>query len=220
MFGRHPRLAIDAFLGLPTDGLSSSIHSEYVIKLNDRLRSAYAKARETAVKTSETNKAYYDQKARSSVLQPGDRVLVRNVSIRGKQKLADKWEHSPYIVVSQPLEDIPVYEVKKEGSRFKKTRTLHRNLLLPFMSISDVPVEDKQMELDIVDDSGDLQTDVDVTDAEHVSVENGMNLNNDCSFSHSDISISGEQDDDEIQPEQSSRPIRTRRQPNWMSTGD
>ena len=38
---------------------------------------------------------------------------------------------------NQPNVDIPVYEVKREGSRHR-TRTLHRNLLLPFMSTTDV----------------------------------------------------------------------------------
>ena len=42
-------------------------------------------------------------------LEPGDRVLVRNIGLKGKQKLADHWEHSPYIVKRQPMEGIPVY---------------------------------------------------------------------------------------------------------------
>lgn len=83
MFGRHLRLAI-AFLGLPTDSLSFSIKSDYVVKLHDRLCSAYAKARQIASKTSATNKATYDDKAFSSVLRLGDQVLVWNVSIKGK----------------------------------------------------------------------------------------------------------------------------------------
>ncbi|KAH3861756.1 hypothetical protein DPMN_024706 [Dreissena polymorpha] len=40
MFGRHPRLAIDAFLALPTD----SLQSEYKRKLQDGLRFVYDKA--------------------------------------------------------------------------------------------------------------------------------------------------------------------------------
>ena len=77
-----------------------------------------------------------------------DRVLVRNVSLRGKQKLADKWEEHPYVIISQPDPTVPVYQVKREGDRYKKVRTLHRNLLLPFMSVTDVE-----------DTEADLQTD-------------------------------------------------------------
>lgn len=49
--------------------------------------------------------------------------------------MADKWEQHPYIVVSQPNAEIPVYEIKPEGSKVRRTRTMHRNLLLPFTSI-------------------------------------------------------------------------------------
>ena len=138
MFGRHPRLAIDALLGLPTDSISGASQSDYVVKLRDRMSTAYKKAQEIADKAGKRNKHHYDQRARSSLLAEGDRVLVRNVSLRGKQKLADRWESAPYIVLSQPNPDIPVYEVKREGARYKKSRTLHRNLLLPFMSTTDV----------------------------------------------------------------------------------
>ena len=37
MFGRHPRLAIDAFLGLSPDALSAQTQTEYVWKLQERL---------------------------------------------------------------------------------------------------------------------------------------------------------------------------------------
>ena len=57
------------------------------------------------------------------------------MGLRGKQKLADRWERQTYIVKCQPNPDIPVYEVLLEYFRSRKTRILHRNLLLPFMFI-------------------------------------------------------------------------------------
>ena len=48
MFGRHPRLAIDAFLELCPDALSCTDKTEYVIKLCERLHYAYEKAKEEA----------------------------------------------------------------------------------------------------------------------------------------------------------------------------
>ena len=45
-------------------------------------------------------------------------------------------ERSIYSVIEQPVSDIPVYRVRKESGSYK-VRTLHRNLLLPFMCISD-----------------------------------------------------------------------------------
>ena len=63
---------------------------------------------------------------------PGDRVLVRNVGIRGKKKIADKWEKEVHIVKEQPNPGIHVFIVKREHGR-GACRLLHRNLLLPFM---------------------------------------------------------------------------------------
>ncbi len=75
-----------------------------------------------------------DSRVRIRTLDVGDRVLVRNVLLRGKNKLADKWEHDPYIVREIPNNEVPVYRVRKESGK-GSVRTLHRNLLLPFMSI-------------------------------------------------------------------------------------
>lgn len=137
MFGRHPRLAVDAFLGLPSSEIPSpKSQADYADKLKSRLTAAYDLAKEQSKKAGSRYKRYYDQRVRYSALQPGDRVLVRNVGIRGKHKLADTWEAEAYIVKRQPMQDIPVYEVYKEqrGSR-SKCRTLHRNMLLPFMAL-------------------------------------------------------------------------------------
>ena len=76
-----------------------------------------------------------DLQVRHSTLHEGDRVLVKNVGLRGKRKLADRWERTPYIVKSHPNPDNPVYEAQSENTRARKTRTLHRNILLPFSSV-------------------------------------------------------------------------------------
>ena len=76
----------------------------------------------------------YDLRDRESHIQPGDRVLVRNVWVRGKRKIADIWEKDVYLVVDQPNKDIPVYIVKREHGRGNR-RMLHKNLLLPFMAL-------------------------------------------------------------------------------------
>lgn len=135
MFGRHPRLAVDAFLGLRPSEPQCRSHDDYVDKLNSRLTFAYDAAAKEAKRNAERHKVIYDRKVRHSTLEPGDRVLVRNVGLRGKQKLADQWEHSPYIVKRQPIQDVPVFEVYKENAHCPKTRLLHRNMLLPFMGL-------------------------------------------------------------------------------------
>ena len=163
MFGRHPRLAIDAFFGLNPDVLDAKTHTEYVRKLRQRLHFAYQKASRGAKKSAAHHKSTYDLKARSSVIQPGDRVPVRNVGIYGKHKLADHREHKPYIVRQQPNPDIPVFFVQEEGSR-KKPRILHRNLLLPFMGLpcmDQTQSSDQSLEVDEEVPLGSAATDVD-----------------------------------------------------------
>ena len=73
-------------------------------------------------------KPHYNLNARSSLLHPGDRVLVQNFGLREKQILADRWESQPYVVCQQPIEDIPVYMIKQGNTRSRKTRSLHRTL--------------------------------------------------------------------------------------------
>ena len=159
MFGRHPRLAIDAFLGITPDTLSSTKSTEYVRKLRQRLDFAYRKAQEQAKKTGAVYKHHYDETVRSSVLMPGDLVLVQKVGVKGKHKIGDKWEHDPYIVISQPNDDIPVYEIRRDNSRAKKTRLLHRTLLLPFVGLPRLDEEDFEEDPDSLVVVGDDQQD-------------------------------------------------------------
>lgn len=62
-------------------------------------------------------------------------MLIRNLGIKDKQKLADKWARELYIVASQPNSAISVFRVKKEYGQ-GKTKVLHRNMLL---LISNIP---------------------------------------------------------------------------------
>lgn len=71
---------------------------------------------------------------------------MRNVHLRGKHKLADRWGQEVYKVLRRVNPDIPVYVVEQELGRGKR-RTLHRNLLLPIpesMSTCDPPETPKK----------------------------------------------------------------------------
>jgi hypothetical protein len=100
MFGRHPRLPVDLAMGIePREGQCENMAS-YTEKLRERLDMAYRLASEEGKKASARQKTNYDKRVRGATVQVGDRVLVRNVGIRGKHKLANKWENKVHIVWS------------------------------------------------------------------------------------------------------------------------
>ena len=70
-------------------------------------------ASEEAQRQAQRYKKYYDLKVHENKLVVGDRVLVEKLGIKGKHKIADKWEEEPYIVLDQPIPDIPVLSVKR-----------------------------------------------------------------------------------------------------------
>ena len=127
MYGRHPRLAVDAFFGLKSNNGLPITHKDYSDKLKDRLQYAYKRASEEAQAAGKKYKKYYDENVRHAVLEPGDRVLVRNVGLKGCNKLADQWERFPHLVVNQTVPDIPIYRGRKEHSN-SPPRLLHRNM--------------------------------------------------------------------------------------------
>lgn len=130
LFGRNPRLPIDLIFGI-SDEEGCNSHQEYAQKWQQQMKEAYDIASRNIKKTTARGKTYYDQKRQSTVLSPGDRVLVRNMSERGGPgKLRSYWEDKIHLVVSQKGKDSPVYEVKPESGS-GRGRVLHRNMLMP-----------------------------------------------------------------------------------------
>lgn len=129
LFGREARLPIDVCFGLFPYGKENTTHTQYVQKLKADLQEAYELASAAALRNHQKNKTYYDRRVRHQVLVKGDRVLVRNLGLKGKHKLQDKWCSVPHLVVEQ-LPNLPVYRVKPENG-FGRERTLHRDHLLP-----------------------------------------------------------------------------------------
>ena len=104
MFGRHPRLAIDSYLGLDSQDDSCKSREHYVDKLKRRMRFAYRVAKSESDRNSRRYKGYYDSRVRDSKLEIGDKVLVRNVSVRGKCNLSDRWEKDVHVIIDIPIQ--------------------------------------------------------------------------------------------------------------------
>ncbi|XP_026115221.1 uncharacterized protein LOC113093862 [Carassius auratus] len=134
MFGRQPRLPVDLAFGLPLRDKANTTHSQYVKNLKSSLEESFRIAVENSKRMAEKNKTRFDKRVTASELDKGDRVLVRSVRLRGKNKLADKWEETIYVVVDR-YGDLPVYKICPEFQT-GPTRTLHRDLLLPCGTLS------------------------------------------------------------------------------------
>ena len=113
---------------------------EYVKKWKGTLQEALNIASRNAHAKVESGKLQYDKKVCSTALEPGDRVLIHNLSERGGPgKVRSYWEQDVYTVVKRERGS-PVYIVKKENGQGIE-RVLHRNLLLQcdFLPVDPVP---------------------------------------------------------------------------------
>ena len=99
--------------------------------MKKRLDFAYKAVARESDKKGQKNKSHYDLGVRNSILDTDDRVLIRKVGLRGKHKLADRWDKDSYIVLDKSDSNIHVYKIQKEFGE-GSVKTLHRNMLLPF----------------------------------------------------------------------------------------
>ena len=87
-------------------------------------------ASKEANKSATRHKSNYDCKVREAIVGVGDIVLIRKVGLKGKNKLADKLNKHSYIVIEVLNEGVPCIRFS-----VNQVKTLHRNMLLPFIAI-------------------------------------------------------------------------------------
>lgn len=127
VFGRIPHLPIDVMFqhALANDGVAT--HSDFVFHLRKDLHEATQTVQKHSLKEQTRHAKLYDCKVKGSPIIVGDRVLLANRGVPGKRKVADRWESTPYEVMSVKPE-LNVYRVKETVTG--RERVVHRNLLL------------------------------------------------------------------------------------------
>ena len=125
MFGHRPRLPVDLLFPTVRRDENSRTTDEYVTSLYDKLKSALASARDTALLEAQRQKRLYDCRARAVELHLGDKVLVKLEAFRGqRRKLKKRWGDALYTVVKCVVDGIPAYEFENDTN--KKRQVLHR----------------------------------------------------------------------------------------------
>ena len=133
MFGRQPRLPVNLLFPTIRWDENSQTTDEYVMSLYDKLKSALASARDTAILEAQRQKQLYDCKAGAVELHPGDEVLVKLDAFRGQwRKLKNRWGGALHTVVKCVVDGIPAYEVENDAN--KKRQVLHRARLLLWLA--------------------------------------------------------------------------------------
>ena len=145
MFGREARLPVDLCFGTSPEGVEDACQERYVMQLKKDLQEAYKLATEVSDKRHLRNKRLYDKTVRVQSLEVGDRVLLRNLGLRGKHKLESRWNPCPYVIVGK-MPNLPVFQIQREDG-IGVVKTIHRDHLLPINTLVRMPGLDLEEEL-------------------------------------------------------------------------
>ena len=143
MFGWRPWLPVNFYF--PTVGnceapmreASAKHVDEYIASVQERLRTTLWEAQAQLMAEACWQNQYYDRKIGAVDLKPGDLVLVKANTFKGKRKIRDRWEEDTWEVVHQISTDIPFYEVTNQYGR---SCVLHQNWLLVIASEVGIPL--------------------------------------------------------------------------------
>ena len=96
------------------------------------MNAAYQEAQQNSSRRKEKDIARHEPfKILSPVLEKGDRVLIRNMSERGKTgKMRSFWEEKVHLVVENINNENITNKVKSEKNTNGRIRVLRRNMLL------------------------------------------------------------------------------------------
>lgn len=142
MFGREPRLPVDFWLGAGSEIDEDVTLEEWVQEHQKSLAAAYDVVQQR-VEKRRVQRDLNSSKCASPDLEQGDLVYMRNHSVRGRNKIQDFWDPTPFQVVRPPPGHGVVYSVAPAGHT-GPLRQVHRT------ELRNIPIR----ELDRDQDSG------------------------------------------------------------------
>ena len=110
---------------------------EYIATVQDQLRATLHEAQAQSMAEVQRQKWYYDWKIGAIGLKPGDLILVKADTFKGKSKIKDRLEDKPHEEVHQIMTDIPSYKVKDQSGN---SCILHCNQLHLIASEAGIPL--------------------------------------------------------------------------------
>ena len=117
----------------PAADHEQTTHLSYADKWKEKMTEAYEIAnRQSMQRKSKDVERHNAKRLTASILLPGDRALVRNMSERGGTgKLRSFWEDKIHIVLETYGENPVLYRVQAENDPNGRARNLHRNMMQP-----------------------------------------------------------------------------------------
>ena len=131
VFGVEPHLPMDRFT-VGTEEAAVS-HHQWVKKLRDTQQEAWKAAKENIKQYNESNRKRRQEQAVAKVLQEGQRVLLRDHSVIGRNKIHPKFAEEVWVIAEVLDEASGVYRVRPEDEQSYE-KVLHRSNLRPLES--------------------------------------------------------------------------------------
>lgn len=160
MFGQEPRLPIDFLLGRIEEPLAGSVH-RWVLEHQNQLQVAFEGARGGLEAAADRRKARHDLQVHNLPLREGQKVYLRDCSVRGRHKIHDLWSSVVYQILKAPKEGGVVYTIAPTTD-LSKIKHVHRSLLKPQVGrdplprAPDVPLVERVLPREMDSDEGDL----------------------------------------------------------------
>ncbi|XP_027133599.1 uncharacterized protein LOC109140921 [Larimichthys crocea] len=129
MFGREPRLPVDFLLGRVRDAEPGEVQ-DWMTEHQARLKVAFENARGRLLAAAGRRKERHDEHVREAPLQVGQHVYLRDLGVRGRHKLHDKWSSILYQVLKAPPGNGAVYTIAPV-EELHRARQVHRDMLKP-----------------------------------------------------------------------------------------